>query len=204
MWDRFANVRQVLLGLSVAVMTGWKPVPRSIAICLLAWLGSMTLARPMPADTPGAVAVDEQFVAGLLERRLFTLAELECQRQLAGADLSPRTRATWTVELIRIRALHATNSAPQQRGALWQAAHQAAGEFLSPHAENPRRVLVELQDALTYLAEGELARLEADVAVEPQDALVRARDMIREAAQAPGSRRQNADRDAGCRGSSSG
>jgi hypothetical protein len=44
--------------------------------------------------------------------------------------------------------------------------------------------LVQVQDALTSLAEGELARIEAEVAAEPQAALEQARTGIRQAARA--------------------
>jgi tetratricopeptide (TPR) repeat protein len=134
-----------------------------------------------PLSAHGETA-DQRFVDGLVERRLFSLAETACRNQLAGSDLSPRQQADWTVELIRVISLHATHSPPSERAAQWQAAHQDAQQFLASNPQHPRRVLVELQDGLAYLAEGEMARLEADVAVEPQEALDRARETIRAAA----------------------
>ena len=85
-----------------------------VLFVVCSWLNPLTVR----AETP-----DERFVAGLLQRRLFTLAELECQKQLSKADQTPREQVTWTVELVRIHALHAANSSPQQRSARWQAAH---------------------------------------------------------------------------------
>lgn len=123
----------------------------------------------------------QQFVAGLTERRLFELAALECRNQLSRSDLSARAKADWTVELQRILTLEAIHTGPTERAEKWLAAHAVAEEFLTQQADHPRRVLVQLQDALTSLAEGELARLEAEVAAEPAAALDKARTGIRQA-----------------------
>ena len=76
-----------------------------------------------------AEATDERFVTGLVVRRLFSLAELACQDRLTDSDLSPREQAAWTVELVRITALHAAHSLPPGRAVRWQAAHQTAQRF---------------------------------------------------------------------------
>ena len=131
-----------------------------------------------------AASSDQRFVQGLVERRLFDLAVLECSHQLGRPDLPARERVDWTVELIRILGEQAVNSGPAERPARWQAAHAAAADFLAQAADPPRRVLVQVQDALTSLAEGELARIEAEVAAEPQAALEQARTGIRQATRA--------------------
>ena len=121
---------------------------------------------------------------GLVERRLFDLAVLECRNQLGRTDLPARERVDWTVELIRILGQQSVNSAPAERAGRWQTAHAAAADFLAQAADQPRRLLVQVQDALTSLAEGELARIEAEVAAEPQAALEQARTGIRQATRA--------------------
>ena len=133
---------------------------------------------------PFRVPATRQFVAGLAERRLFDLAALECRNQLSRSEISPRALADWTVELQRILTLAAIHTGPTERAGKWQAAHLVAEEFLTQHAANPRRVLIQLQDALTSLAEGELARFEAEVAAEPAAALEQARTSIRQASRA--------------------
>lgn len=122
-----------------------------------------------------------QFVAGLTARRLFDLAALECRNQLSRSDISARALADWTVELQRVLTLNAIHTGPLERAEKWRAAHAVAEEFLTQQATHPRRVLIQLQDALTSLAEGELARLEAEVAAEPAAALDKARTSIRQA-----------------------
>jgi tetratricopeptide (TPR) repeat protein len=140
-------------------------------------LAGWSLVRPA-----GAVeSADQRFVAGLVQRRLFALADAECRRLLSREELSLRDRVEWTVELIRIRGQHAAHAAPGARAGQWQAAHAAAAEFLTRWPDHPRRIVVQVQDALTTLAEGELARWESEVAAEPQAALEQARVSIRQA-----------------------
>jgi hypothetical protein len=103
---------------------------------------------------------------------------------LSRSQISPRALADWTVELQRILTLAAVHTGPTGRAGKWQAAHLVAEEFLTQHVAHPRRVLIQLQDALTSLAEGELARLEAEVAAEPTAALEQARTRIRQASRA--------------------
>ncbi|MFW6171484.1 MAG: hypothetical protein ACODAD_13420 [Planctomycetota bacterium] len=129
-----------------------------------------------------AEAPEERFVSGLVARRLFPIAELACRNRLADPGLSAGERAAWTVKLIRIMGQHAGHSSPSERQERWQAAHETAGDFLANHPDHPRTILVELQDALTYLAQGELARREASIAAEPEAALESARQTIRAAA----------------------
>ena len=130
------------------------------------------------------VSSDRAVCAGLVERRLFDLAALECRNQLSRPDLPARDRVDWTVELIRILTQEAVHTGPTERAGKWQAAHPAAADFLAQAADHPRRLLIQMQDALTSLAEGELAQIEAEVAAEPPAALEQARTSIRQASRA--------------------
>ncbi len=145
------------------------------------WLLLLLLLNTAPFMLRRAVAetTEERFVSGLVARRLFSLAELACHNRLTDTELSSRQEAAWTVELIRIISQHATHSLPAQQAAQWQAAHQTAARFLAEHPKHPRQILIALQDALTYLTQGELARLEAGIAAEPASALDRARGTLR-------------------------
>ncbi|MEX0818331.1 MAG: hypothetical protein WD070_02025 [Pirellulaceae bacterium] len=124
---------------------------------------------------------DTRFVAGLRERRLFTLAESYCQERLADRQSATVDRVELTVELIRTYAEHALNSRGNERDALWQQARDVAAAF---EAEQPRAVLVRVQDALTLLARGELARMESEVSSQADEALASARTTLRQAAAA--------------------
>ncbi len=153
-----------------------KVVGRS-ALLLATAVVLLYLVAPAATDQRG----ERQFIDGLVARRLFDLAEQECRDQLADDGLSNVQKVDWTVELIRILSQHAANSRSTEQPARWQAAHTVAKEFLAEHVQDPRRVLVEIQDALTSLAAGELSRMEAEVAVLPDEDLGRARDQIRTA-----------------------
>ena len=125
---------------------------------------------------------DERLLAGLRERRLFQLAESFSLDRLADAGLSAAQRAPLVIELIRTYAAHAVNSPPQERGALWEKAHTAAADFARQYPDDPRQVLVRVQDALTVLARGELLRQEAEIGAGPADALELAKEQVRRAA----------------------
>ncbi len=115
------------------------------------------------ATTFAADSEDERFLEGLRTRRLFSLAEMHCQQRLTDETLTAVDRAELTNQLIRTYALHAINSPPQDRDALWQKAHQAAAEFAAQHRDNPRAFIVRFQNALTYLAHGQLLRQEWEI-----------------------------------------
>ncbi len=123
---------------------------------------------------------DTGFVSGLRERRLFTLAETYCNERLGNSQLTPIDHVELAVELMRTYAEHALNSRGTQRDALWRQAREVAADFKDDN-ERPRAVLVRVQDALTLLARGELARMESEVAANPDESLTLARDILREA-----------------------
>ncbi len=135
----------------------------------------------LPANTCRAETTEKTFLAGLRSRRLFALAERYCRQRLENEQLAPREQADLTVEWIRVRAEQAVHARGEEREAAWDAARQVAADFLRRHAEHPRAVLVQVQDALTLLARGELARQEAELAADPAPLVEAARAHLREA-----------------------
>src|SRR5436190_1680868 len=105
---------------------------------------------------------DLDFVAGLRRLQLFDLAEKYCQRELALQGNSADREGTLAIELIRSFALEAMSRPPEDRAPIWKQARDAAAEFQRTHANHPRLFLVRVQDALTLLAQGELAQQEAE------------------------------------------
>ena len=103
---------------------------------------------------------DQELLEGLRSRQLFELAEAYCQRGLARQPLAAEKSSQLTIELIRIYSEWAINSPPEQRTEYWDRARQVAADFETRHGAHPRIVLVRVQDALTHLAHGELARME--------------------------------------------
>ncbi len=136
-------------------------------------------AVPAWADSPEA-----RFVAGLRARRLFRLAEQYCTQQVRRSDLSPARRAEVLMELARTYGEHALHAPPGERQPLWDEAHAVVGDYLQAFPDSPRRLLIELQDALTWLAQGELARQEAQVVSGQEPLVEQARQSLRRAASA--------------------
>lgn len=138
---------------------------------------TMAAAQAAPAQR-----MDEQFVTGLRARRLFRLAERYCQEQVQRGDLSERQRANLLIELARTYGEHALHAAPEERAALWNEAHQVIADYQQAFPDSPALPLVRLQDALTWLAQGELARQEAEVGAGDAQLLEEARGALRKAA----------------------
>jgi len=145
-----------------------------VFLCLIACHNDVAVADGTDPST------EVRFLTGLRQRQLFRLAEDFCLQQLTQ-ELTATSRAEFTIELIRTYAQHAIYSAPADRAPYWQKARDTAAQFLSEHAENPRRLLVQVQEALTLLARGELARQEAEIGRNPKEALATALVTVREA-----------------------
>ena len=67
-----------------------------------------------------------------------------------------------TVELSQTLVEHALNRPPQEREALWTRAEEATETFIAAQSDHPRRLVVQLADALVSLARGEALRQEAE------------------------------------------
>jgi len=126
--------------------------------------------------------VDAEFLEGLRKRRLFSLAESHCLSRLADDQLDDQHRSKLTIELIRVHTAHAVNSVPGDREKIWQKAHTAADQFTVRHPNNPRLILVRVQNALAYLAHGQLVRQEVEAGAALAGAREKALIELREAA----------------------
>ncbi len=157
------------------------PDPIACVNVVRACLSGLVLGLLLTIPAVAAPAEDARFVSGLRQRRLFHLAEQFCRERLAMAELADAERADLVIELVRCYASHAAQVTPQERGPLWQLARQAAAEFQRDQAQNPRQILVRVQDALTVAARGELLRLEAEFLAQPGSSLEDAKTAFREA-----------------------
>lgn len=151
-------------------MRGWI---RQFMMGLVLVAGSTRQLDSAPPD-------DERFLDGLRQRQLFQLAENYCRGQLAG-QLPDVQRGQLTEELIRTYGQHALNAPATERARLWKSAEDTARDFLQQHRDHPRAFLIRLQDGLTRLARGELARQEAEVGPTPEQSLAAALQIVREA-----------------------
>lgn len=122
---------------------------------------------------------DKEFIAGLRERRLFTLAEAYCLQRLDVLQPTSDEQIEFAVELIRVYADHALNSRGAERDSHWEKAREVA--LKCRDSRRPRAVLVRVQAALAVLARGELSRMESEVSSQPDQTLTLARDTLHEA-----------------------
>ncbi|MBP87229.1 MAG: hypothetical protein CMJ64_10995 [Planctomycetaceae bacterium] len=143
----------------------------------LGWLFVILLL----ATPTTAADEDEALLQGLRARRLFSLAETHCRNRLADQDLPISERTSLTVGLIRVYAEQALNTPADKREQAWLRARETAAAFLSDHADAANSILIRVQDALTLLARGELARMESEVNSNRSEALADARKVLREA-----------------------
>ena len=138
----------------------------------------MLLIAPLAAR---AESLDERFLAGLRDRRLFALAEKLCTEKLARTDLSDQQRAVYTIELSRSFAEHARQTAPDTRDQLWQQALDAPNQFARQSPTSPWLTLVRVQSGLVELSRAELLRQEAEVAAGGPERLEESRQQLRAA-----------------------
>jgi hypothetical protein len=146
---------------------------QSSRICIVSLaLLSLCSATSLPADS-----LDERFIQGLNDRRLFSLAEAHARQRLAQ-QVDDDDRVALTIALCRTLAEHALNTPRAERDALWEAANEAAEDFARAAADSPKLVLVRMQQALSVLARGELARQEAEVGAPGVPSLEEARTQL--------------------------
>ncbi len=120
--------------------------------------------------TPRAMAdaLDDRFLEGLRQRRLFTLAESWCERRLSDASLSSASRAAVAIEWSRTLSEHALHLTEAEQQARWQQARTVIEQALRPGVEPSQRVLLELQRVLVDLAQAGLALQEAELTRDAQ------------------------------------
>ena len=148
----------------------------TLATSLLLALNSVSSARAAVEES------DQQFVDGLRQRRLFSLAETFCLERLDAPQKTGTDTIHWLIELIRTYSGQAVNTVGTARDTSWQKAADIARQFEVANPDHPRLPLVQVQAALALLAQGELARMEAEVGSAPDQALTLARSTIRAAA----------------------
>ena len=165
---------------AIHILKGFRFQRNSILRGLFGGFIVFAVAASVFAQSP-----DGEFIAGLRERQLFSLAEKYCQEELQSASLSADRRTELALELVRTYAQHALFAPPTQRDAYWQQAHETAASFLenvpktNPHSR--ARLLMQLQDALTHLARGELLRQEVQVDLADANGLEPAKAELRTA-----------------------
>lgn len=126
--------------------------------CLRSLVAALLVVTLLPSLLCAATD-DERFLEGLRERRLFRVAEAYCLEKLADPKVDETARAVLTIELLLTLSQRATYLPPAERQPYWQRCRAVVDAFPREH---PRKLVVDLQGALVVLAQGELARQEAE------------------------------------------
>lgn len=138
--------------------------------------------------TPGFVAhaaeetsPDQRFLEELLGRGLFRLAELHCRERLSAENLSQGVQAELTLELIRVLQERSLAAPGPEKKALEDQAREIYEEFRKKNPDCPWQLAVDFQYAVGLLAQARRAEMEAHFALEPEEGLQAAREILREA-----------------------
>ncbi len=156
----------------------WNCLVRTTALFAAALLMlAPTLSRAELSESSEA-----KFLAGLRERRLFTLAESYCRRRLADAYVLDRRRTELTVELSRTSLEAALFAKSPERDARFAQASQVLDEELRRKPNSAWRAALLVQRGLVDLIWGERLREEAQTLHAGDAALEQARERLRAAA----------------------
>ena len=129
----------------------------------------------LTAATVSSAADDSttRYFAQMRQRRLFSLAEGYCLSRLSEGKLSLGRRTQLTIELSRTLSEHARFTSGNEQTELWKRSAATIDELLKSSPQNPRRLLLETQRALSLAAQGEHLRWQ--VVLFPYDKTLRPR-----------------------------
>jgi len=152
-----------------------------VGVCVLGALPGRSASAEEPTSIDAAWEVE--FIEGLRQRGLFRLAVEHVDTLKKGGELSTEAQLELSLQHSQTYAQWALASRRHRRPQLWELAHAALTEFLQANPNHPRRVLVQLQDALVWLTQGTAAKNEA-VAADSAQLRNDARDALRQAIRA--------------------
>ncbi len=109
----------------------------------------------------GETSFEQEFVAGLRERRLYDLAESYCNAQLKE-NLNPTERNEIILELIRTQIAVASHASADKQEALWNRADQTAASYAAGEKGRPRSIMLNVQHAMLPLIRAQLLRREIE------------------------------------------
>ena len=121
-------------------------------IVLLA--GQLCNAYASQEQTPSPPVFDQReqtFVAGLLQRRLFDVAEAHCLELLDRKEIQVADQTALTVQLIQTRTSMALVADAASTEDVWPAVWQTGEDFEKQFARHPGKMQVSIQTGLAYL-----------------------------------------------------
>ena len=116
--------------------------------------GELCNAYAAQEQTPSPPVFDQReqtFVAGLLQRRLFDVAEAHCLELLDRKDIQVADQTALTVQLIQTRTSMALVADAASTEDVWPAVWQTGEDFEKQFARHPGKMQVSIQTGLAYL-----------------------------------------------------
>ncbi|MGB9689879.1 tetratricopeptide repeat protein [Thermogutta sp.] len=117
----------------------------------------------VPSQGTADISEDLQFIQSLRSRRLFRIAEYQCQLSLQRPGLSTSDKAELTIQFLETLNEHALYADIAGRSACWQQAQQLTSSFEKDHADSDWSLVVGLAGVKVLVEQGKILREEAEL-----------------------------------------
>lgn len=107
-------------------------------------------------------------IRGLKDRRLFDLAKIFIDEQLNSETLDSIDKSSIVLEQIQVSVSQAISSIGAKRESAWSEAATIGNNYQRANPNHPRRLMIEVQDALIHYVHGNL--IQQEIAAEIVDA----------------------------------
>jgi len=129
------------------------------SVLLVLFFGLMLVPSQGTAD----VTEDLQFIQSLRSRRLFRLAEYQCELSLQRPGLGIADKAVLTIQFLETLKEHALYADIARRTACWQRAQELTNSFEKDHGESDWSLVVGLTGVKVLVEQGKILREEAEL-----------------------------------------
>ena len=145
--------------------------------CIFLALTGNANAQNQSLETTQSLAM----IRGLQERRLFDLAEQYAMNQIRSESVPQIEKVDVLTRLLQCKVVQAASLTGTARADAWSRAHAAAQEFLIENPDHPRKLLLQIQDALTHYSQGNLISQEIAAEIQPATEKPKALNQFRSA-----------------------
>jgi TolA-binding protein len=139
----------------------------------------LMLLNPTPSFSQNEDVVVERrdnsaLIEGLRQRRLFATAEFYCREQLKRPELDPTSQVGLIIELMKTQTMRALLSPQAERAQAWSEVQSTSTDFLTKEIDHPRNILVQVQQALSHIARGQMLSREIESQMADESARTKA------------------------------
>ena len=144
------------------------------ALGLLLMLLNPTLSFSQNDDVVVERRDNSALIEGLRQRRLFATAEFYCREQLKRPELDPTSQVGLIIELMKTQTMRALLSPQAERAQAWSEVQSTSTDFLTKEIDHPRNILVQVQQALSHIARGQMLSREIESQMADESARTKA------------------------------